>query len=117
MNKPHKHADIIKAWADGAKVQVKNVSISQAADWLDVNNPSWDTANEYRIKPREFEDGAWYPIIVAKTQYVARYLEYNQAFKIGDSSIAVKPERIEWIGSKIEIEWPEESEHEPFEWV
>jgi hypothetical protein len=56
------------------------------------------------------EDGAWYPIIVAKTQYVALYLEYNRGFKIGDSSIAVKLEQIEWVGNKIEIKWPEESD-------
>jgi hypothetical protein len=107
MSKPHKHADIIKAWADGAKIEFWNEAI---CEWKDALTPTWRLNRKYRIKPREFEEGAWYPIIVAKTQYVALYLEYNRGFKIGDSSIAVKLEQIEWVGNKIEIKWPEESE-------
>lgn len=48
MNTPHKHAELIKKWADGAKVQYK--PIWQPA-WKDINNPSWDGVGEYRIKP------------------------------------------------------------------
>ena len=109
MNKPRKHAELIKAWADGAKIQEKVIStIDDAYGWVDQALPRWIPEFEYRVKPREFEDGAWYPIIVAKTQYVARYLEYNRGFKIGDSSIAVKLDQIEWIGEKLDIDWESE---------
>lgn len=48
MNKPHKHAEVIKAWADGAPIQTK----SATGEWIDFDNPSpsWAAA-EYRVKP------------------------------------------------------------------
>jgi hypothetical protein len=49
MNTPHKHAEVIKAWADGATVQVK----SGIGHWVDLhqhNAPLWTSA-EYRVKP------------------------------------------------------------------
>lgn len=48
--KPHKHAEIIKAWADGHEIQVK-CEFSNA--WLDVPDPLWNDFREYRIKPSE----------------------------------------------------------------
>ena len=46
--KPHRHAALIKAWADGAIIQFKNFH----GVWTDTdgNRPEW-TADEYRIKP------------------------------------------------------------------
>ena len=48
--KPHKHAELIKAWADGAEIQVFDNIFNS---WFDVidNKPSWDFEHEYRIKP------------------------------------------------------------------
>lgn len=45
----HKHAELIKAWADGASIQYKNNN----EDWNDCafNNPYWTDSIEYRIKP------------------------------------------------------------------
>ena len=50
--KPHKHAELIKAWADGATIQMKS---KVDGGWWDVpfNNPDWDENYEYRIKPVE----------------------------------------------------------------
>jgi hypothetical protein len=42
----HKHAELIKKWADGAKIQIK----SENDDWEDVD-PAWIEHCEYRIKP------------------------------------------------------------------
>ena len=53
MRKPHKHADVIKAWADGAEIEVKTDITKKwiklegyAEDWA----PQWLEANEYRVK-------------------------------------------------------------------
>jgi hypothetical protein len=43
----HKHAELIHAWANGAKIQVK----AHKLEWEDRENPLWDTDSEYRIKP------------------------------------------------------------------
>ena len=57
--KPHKHAEVIKAWADGAKIQYRNPNSLRMVErdfWLDIvgGTPLWDTTFEYRVKPREF---------------------------------------------------------------
>lgn len=45
--KPHKHAELIKAWADGAEIEVK----SKLCGWTVIDNPTWG-CGEYRIKPQ-----------------------------------------------------------------
>ena len=47
--KPHKHAEVIHAWADGAEVQMK----WESAGWQDSTDPVWYPEWEYRIKPSE----------------------------------------------------------------
>ena len=49
----HKHADLIHAWADGAKIEVKNPS---NGSWWDATPPAWDLDYEYRIKPEPKPD-------------------------------------------------------------
>jgi len=46
--KPHKHAELIKAWADGAEIEVKN----EDGTW-EPTKPLWHPNNVYRIKPEE----------------------------------------------------------------
>lgn len=48
-NQPHKHAEIIKAWADGAEIDVRYPNEGNL--WRDCPNPLWSTAHEYRVKP------------------------------------------------------------------
>lgn len=45
--KPHKHAEIIKAWADGAIIE----RLWSDEHWLIDNQPMWEEWEEYRIKP------------------------------------------------------------------
>jgi hypothetical protein len=46
MKKPHKHRDLIIAWANGEAIQYK-----PCEEWIDVEwNPAWDVDTEYRIK-------------------------------------------------------------------
>ena len=46
----HKHAELIKAWADGAQIQFKT---RRTDEWLNCssNSPGWHLDCEYRIKP------------------------------------------------------------------
>lgn len=52
--KPHKHAEIIKAWADGAEIEVYDGLHDR---WCDLTNscPAW-TSQRYRIKPEPKPD-------------------------------------------------------------
>lgn len=62
MGQPHKHAEVIKAWADGAEVQVNVFGY-----WEDMGDnpwPKWD-GNNYRVKPKNI--------------VVQRYVSYNVA--------------------------------------
>lgn len=60
MNTPHKLADLIKAWADGATIQVSTTGRPQ---WSDCgppggdHQPAWDVEDGifYRVKPANIE--------------------------------------------------------------
>ena len=43
----HKHAALIKAWADGARIEVFSKRYKK---WLETRNPTWDEDAEYRVK-------------------------------------------------------------------
>lgn len=44
-NAPHKHADLIHAWADGAEIEYQ----TEYGAWLPTD-PIWDESRKYRIK-------------------------------------------------------------------
>ena len=62
MNKPHKHADLIKAWADGAEVEY--LDAGSASFWRSVTSPRWDGQGSYRIKPEPKPDVVRYGMVV-----------------------------------------------------
>ncbi len=46
----HKHAEVIKAWADGAEIQHRPLC---GGPWFDSHpEPKWLTNYEYRVKPQ-----------------------------------------------------------------
>lgn len=61
MNVPHKHADTIKAWADGKQIQVRVSPLQGWLDWIPQQKyngisqfddiPRWIESYEYRVKP------------------------------------------------------------------
>jgi hypothetical protein len=52
--KPHKHAELIKAWADGAEIQIFN---PDNMEWEDLQcTPVWNDQMKYRIKPEPKPD-------------------------------------------------------------
>jgi hypothetical protein len=46
--KPHKHAELIKAWADGAEIEARQ---GDSTTWVTVESPTWSVHGTYRIKP------------------------------------------------------------------
>ena len=54
---PHKHAAVIKAWADGAEVQILSLD---GREWNCILRPSFRTEREYRIKPEPKPDVVMY---------------------------------------------------------
>lgn len=54
MKTQHKHAEIIKAWADGAAIQIFD-EVNEC--WDDVLNPRWKDDAKYQIKPTGFNIG------------------------------------------------------------
>ena len=51
MKAPHKHAALIKAWADGAEIQAEFGEFGKPGPWLICPNPQWNGNVNYRIKP------------------------------------------------------------------
>lgn len=45
---PHVHAEVIKAWADGEKIQWSD----DGNNWREAPVPSWAEQNYYRVKPK-----------------------------------------------------------------
>lgn len=93
MKQPHKHAECIKAWADGAEIEYRYDSTHE---WRTTDCPNWITRSEYRIKPQ--------PVIVKKytfynciEKYVADDLNLNHMTPqiwYDDPSTAMK--MLEW---------------------
>jgi hypothetical protein len=59
MKTPHVHAELIKAWADGAEIQAKSDNV-----WLDCRMPDWWPDAQYRIKPELKPDVVFYARIL-----------------------------------------------------
>jgi len=57
----HIHADLIIAWANGAKIQKKYANL-----WNDVADPKWNPYSEYRIKPEPKPDIVRYTHMTTK---------------------------------------------------
>lgn len=60
--KPHKHAELIKAWADGAEIEFLN---DYTGKWININNEKepyviWNELVQYRIKPEPKPDWCMY---------------------------------------------------------
>ena len=60
MKTPHKHADLIKAWAEGAAIQYWR----KPYGWEDCarNAPCWQVEVEYRIKLEPKPDMVYYGV-------------------------------------------------------
>ena len=57
---PHKHAALIKAWADGAEIEYFGPTSQK---WIALTHPSWRDCDEYRIKPVPKPDRTFYGVV------------------------------------------------------
>jgi hypothetical protein len=48
MKTPHKHAELIKQWADGAQIEYY---CNRTEKWQYVEHPVWTDYTDYRVKP------------------------------------------------------------------
>lgn len=71
----HKHAELIKAWADGAQIQLR--AVPGHGEWQDEpRHLIWEEFAEYRIKPEE-------------KQPVVKYLWVNNNGRIAESYASI----------------------------
>ena len=59
LMKPHRHAELIKAWADGAEIQERALIDGGWSTWRDTRIPTWNGTAlhyDYRIKPKQKPD-------------------------------------------------------------
>lgn len=99
MNKRHKYADVIHAWADGAEIQGRPVA---SPEWLLGLNPGWYEDWEYRIKPRTVKREGW----------VAIYSYHNGGGAFLKHAVYISEDAAKEANSNatdiIKIEWEEE---------
>lgn len=99
MTKPHKHAALIKAWADGAEIQARNFNSNL---WFDIPNATsgitidWGLHYDYRIKKAPVVRWQWIighdvrrPFL---TEVFFTEAEVKELFSSGDEKIIGKAE-------------------------
>ena len=88
--KPHVHADVIKAWADGATIQYLNHRV----EWENVvrNAPFWEENTEYRVKPEpKPEPKTWYQVVVKAARNGRLYI-FDGLFSSADHFLEERTE-------------------------
>jgi len=107
---PHKHKDLIIAWANGTKIQKEVLMRNwkgelQTLGWLDDPHPSWSEDTKYRIKPRKFKKGAFYPVRLNNNDHAV--LVYDGESFIGDCYAHYPESAFSWIGEELSLGWPD----------
>ncbi len=99
MNKPHKHADLIKAWADGASVQLQG----RDEAWNDDAMPQWHEQRAYRIKPAAPRE--WWVVVKGYGQgvYSAPIPDSIHVREVTDADIRTLAERNELLALMVRI--------------
>lgn len=76
MKVPHKHSEVIKAWADGAKIEYR---LDSGEVWQVSTNPLWVPRFEYRIKPEPKPDRSFVILMTLDTyENSPRYICANE---------------------------------------
>ena len=74
----HPHYECILAWAEGKTIQFKKFESKEfVGTWTDISHPSWDSRNEYRIKPEPRPDFSTYLTVVRNHTGIQTPIRYN----------------------------------------
>ena len=97
MGTPHKHRDVIIAWANGEDIEYWS---DTAEKWYEDNDPAWRDHMGYRIKPKRVKKEGWVNV------YPDKYETYGLNFYItkGAADLKATEARV----ACIRIEWEEE---------
>jgi len=107
MGKPHVHADLIKAWADGAEIEQYHENFQC---WEQTSAPMWHPMVKYRIKPQPmvFYCGLTYsvrskgPHIWLSSGYFSKCSAESLPGLIGILKVVVDPDTKELISATLE---------------
>lgn len=106
---PHKHAEVIKAWADGHAIQYRFMN---EGPWEDIEEPTWIPEDGYRVKPKETRidlEGGKYTIIHEEGENF-RALRYGEPWLdlTGDNFVMALMNKIKKLRERLEqFEAPE----------
>jgi hypothetical protein len=87
----HKHAELIKAWADGAEIECKH---PWSKEWIDADVPSWNNDIKYRIKPEPKPD-------VVRTFYILEHL--NGQIELCEGFHEIPNLKLVWDGATSQL--------------
>lgn len=95
MSTPHKHAALIKAWADGAEIQIW----MDAEMWINDKVPIWDIRDRYRIKPEPKPNTVKYGLVSSDKTciYIMDDLPNNNDIKVVFDGETKKLKSVEMI--------------------
>ena len=96
MGTPHKHRDLIKAWADGAVIEHYRVGFGW--EECSFNTPCWSQATNYRIKPQIIK----YRVALLKVGDVVYTNSYNDVAYAERCS--KEKDFVKWLGDWQEVE-------------
>lgn len=103
MAKPHKWANVIKAWADGKPIQVKyKLNDERWYDWAEDDTPCFGTTDaEWRIKPSIYR----YRMVLEQSVNTKTYW----VTATDDPTIESSDFFVKWLTDWVEIELPQDT--------
>lgn len=103
MGTPHKHRDVIIAWANGEEIEYRRDPSHQ---WSLIDDPSWVSDYEYRIKPKRVKKEGWVNVYRVPEHYIERVGILSNAYLTKEDADAESS--IAYRVACIRIEWEEE---------
>ena len=101
--KYHKHAKLIKAWANGAKIQWWNVEHRRWVDLDDSRPFSWDESIVYSVKPEEKQEPVAYKYTDKTNPLVFYFTTHKDSLPNPDvieTELYTAPPKREWVCKK-----------------
>lgn len=109
MTKAHKHAEVIKAWADGNAIQWQTIR----NEWVDFDKyahpgPWGDSANKWRIKPEPKK--GWVRVAEHNNIGSPYELHWRECDNRTENEIESLDDFIRWLSPRLDFDYPEDYE-------